>query len=69
MNTRIKKIFFLIKDNKVIICESNIKDLFNALPKELKGIRTYDYFYRNFNNSNYFQFEFNKDYYFQKIEY
>ena len=68
MDNRIKAIYLLIKNNKVLICESNLKDLFNQLPKELEGIRTYDY-YRNFKKSSYFQFEFNREYYFQKIEY
>jgi hypothetical protein len=69
MDNRIKTIYLLIKSNKVLICESNLKDLFNQLPKELEGIRTYDYYYRNFKKSSYFQFEFNREYYFQKIEY
>ena len=68
MDNRIKTIYLLIKSNKVLICESNLKDLFNQLPKELEGIRTYDYYYRNFKKSSYFQFEFNREYYFQKIE-
>ena len=69
MDNRIKTIYLLIKSNKVLICESNLKDLFNQLPKELEGIRTYDYYYRNFKKSSYFQLEFNREYYFQKIEY
>ena len=69
MDNRIKTIYLLIKSNKVLICESNLKDLFNQLPKELEGIRTYDYYYRNFKKSSYFKFEFNREYYFQKIEY
>jgi len=69
MNKGITTLFFLIKKDKVLICESNLKDLFNQLPKELEGIRTYDYYYRNFKKSSYFQFEFNREYYFQKIEY
>ncbi len=69
MDNRIKTIYLLIKNNKVLICESNLKDLFNQLPKELERIRTYDYYYRNFKKSSYFQFEFNREYYFQKIEY
>lgn len=69
MNERIKSLFFLIKDNSVVIAESNLKDLIKDLPQEISNIRTYDYFYRQFQNSNYFQFEFNKSYFFQKIEY
>ena len=69
MDNRIKTIYLLIKSNKVLICERNLKDLFNQLPKELEGIRTYDYYYRNFKKSSYFQLEFNREYYFQKIEY
>ena len=69
MDNRIKTIYLLIKSNKVLSCESNLKDLFNQLPKELEGIRTYDYYYSNFKKSSYFQFEFNREYYFQKIEY
>jgi hypothetical protein len=69
MDNRIKTIYLLIKSNKVLICESNLKDLFNQLPKVLEGIRTYDYYYRNFKKSSYFQLEFNREYYFQKIEY
>ncbi len=69
MDNRIKTIYLLIKSNKVLICESNLKDLFNQLTKVLEGIRTYDYYYRNFKKSSYFQLEFNREYYFQKIEY
>lgn len=69
MNYRINNIFLLIKNNKVVSCESNLKDLINLLPEEIKGIRSYDYFYRNFKKTNYFQFKFNKDFYFQKIDY
>ena len=69
MNERIKSLFFLVKDNSVVIAESNLKDLIKNLPKEISNIRTYDYFYRQFQNSSYFQFEFNKGYFFQKIEY
>lgn len=69
MNERIKSLFFLIKDNSVVIAESNLKDLIKDLPQEISNIRTYDYFYRKFQNGSYFQFEFNKSYFFQKIEY
>lgn len=69
MNSNITKLFFLIKDNNVLICDSNLKDLIKLLPGEIKDIRAYDYYYRQFTKSNYFQFEFNKSYFFQKIEY
>ncbi|KUY28042.1 hypothetical protein ATB96_19595 [Elizabethkingia ursingii] len=69
MDARIKSIYLIIKDNNVIACESNLKDLLSKLPDEINNIRGYDYFYRQFLNSNYFQFEFNRNYYFQKKEY
>ncbi len=69
MNQNIKSLFFCIKNNKVVACESNLKDLLEILPTEIKDIRNYSYFYRQFQSSNYFQFRYNKEYYFQKIEY
>lgn len=69
MTTSIRVLFFLIKENKVILCESNLKDFVKRLPDNLADIRTYDYFYRNFRKSNYFQFEFNREYFLQKVEY
>ena len=68
MDKRIKNIYLVIKNNKVLACESNLKDLLNTAPDALK-VRKYDYWYRKFNESNYFEFEYNKDYILQKIEY
>lgn len=69
MNKNVSALFYLIKDNQVVVCESNLKDFIELFPEEIKEIRTYNYFYRKFQNSNYFQFEFNKNYYLQKIDY
>lgn len=69
MNKRIENLFFLIRDNEVIACESNLKDLLQLLPVKIADIRSYDYFYRQFLNSNRFEFEFDKTYIFQKKEY
>lgn len=69
MNQNISKLFFLIKNNEVIKCDSNLKELISELPEEIKGKRSYDYFYRQFTKLNGFQFEFNDQYYFQKKEY
>lgn len=69
MNQNINSLFLLIKNNTVILCDSNLKELINSLPSEIRNIRAYDYFYRQFTKSNYFQFEFNQEYFFQKKEY
>lgn len=69
MDARIKSIYLLIKENKVIACESNLKDLMTKFPDDITNIRAYDYFYRQFQKSNFFQFEFNRNYFFQKKEY
>ncbi|OPB96857.1 hypothetical protein BAS10_07350 [Elizabethkingia meningoseptica] len=69
MNQNISKLFFVIKNNEIIGCDSNLKELISALPPEIRDIRSYDYYYRQFINTNYFQLEFNRDYYFQKKEY
>lgn len=69
MNQNVGKLFFVIKSNEVIGCDSNLKDLILALPAEIRDIRSYDYFYRQFTKSNSFQFEFNSAYHFQKKEY
>lgn len=69
MNDRIKNLFFLIKNNRVIVVESNLKDFISQLPENLQGIRTYDYYYRKFKLNKYFEFEFNKNYIFQKVDF
>lgn len=69
MNQNVSKLFFVIKNNEVIGCDSNLKELISALPAEIKEIRSYDYFYRQFTKSNNFAFEYNNAYYFQKKEY
>lgn len=69
MDSRIKKIYILIKDKKVLACDSNLKDFISRFPKNLEGIRQYDYFYKKFKESSYFEFEFNKDYIFQRIDF
>lgn len=69
MNSNISKLFFVIKNNEVIGCDSNLKDLISALPSEVRELRSYDYFYRQFTKSNSFQFEYNTAYFFQKKEY
>lgn len=69
MNVNIKTLYFILKKDKVVLCESNLKDFIACFPDNLKDIRGYDYYYRKFKKYDYFQTEFNKDYYFQKIEY
>jgi len=69
MNQNVGKLFFIIKNNEVIECDSNLKDLVSRLPSAIAGIRSYDYYYRQFTKSNSFQFEFNSEYHFQKKEY
>ena len=69
MNERIKTLFFLVKENRVVACDSNLKDFLKALPGELANKRGYDYFYRKFKDNDYFTFEFNENYFFQKLEY
>lgn len=69
MNKNIKQLFFLIKDNKVILVNSNSKVFISELPKEMEGIRSYDYYFRQFKKSHYFNFEFNKAYILQKLNF
>ena len=69
MTKNIKQLFFLIKGNEVLACESNLRDLISGFPEAIQGIRSYDYYHRQFAKSNYFQFEFNREYFFQKKEY
>ena len=69
MNERIKAIFLLIRENQVIAAESNLKELIENFPDEIRNLRSYDYFYRAFLDTNYFQFELNRNYFFQKKEY
>lgn len=69
MNQNVSKLFFVVKADEVIACDSNLKDLISALPSEIRDIRSYDYYYRQFTKSNAFRLEFNKAYYFQKKEY
>lgn len=67
MNVFVKSLFFLIKDDKVLVCDTNLKDFFNGLPDDIRGLRGYDYYYRRFKACDCFNFEFNKDYVFQKM--
>lgn len=69
MNKSIKQLYAVIKDNKILVCESNLKDLVNNLPAAISGIRVYDYYRRQFLKSDYFVLEFNREYIFQKIVY
>lgn len=69
MNANIKMLFFLIKNNKVLVCESNLTEFVTLLPDDIRELRSYDYFYREFQKSKHFQFKYNKEYTFQKIVY
>lgn len=69
MDSRIKKIYILIKENRVLACDSNIRDFILKFPDVIKDIRQYDYYYKKFKESKYFTFEFNKDYIFQRIDF
>lgn len=69
MDNRTKKIYILIKENKALAVETNLKDFVNVLPEHIAGIRQYHYYYKKFKESNYFIFEFNKDYIFQRVDF
>ena len=69
MNANIKMLFFLIKNNKVLVCESNLTEFVELLPNDIRELRSYDYFHREFQKSKCFQFKYNKEDTFQKIVY
>lgn len=69
MDSRIKKIYLLIKNDKVLVCESNLKDFISQFPPLIKDLRQYDYYYKKFKESNYFAFEYNKEFILQRIDF
>jgi len=52
-----------------LVCESNLTEFVTLLPDDIRELRSYDYFHREFQKSKCFQFKYNKDYTFQKIVY
>lgn len=72
MNNTITTLYFLVKDNAVLICENNVKDFWEQLPAPIAGVKSYDYFYRQFKAakpSKKFPLNYNKEYFLQKINY
>jgi hypothetical protein len=69
MNADVKNLYFLIRENKVLVCESNLKLWFDLIPEEIRKEKGYDYFYNKMKKTNYFIIPFNKLYRVQKIEY
>ncbi|MDR6548474.1 hypothetical protein J2810_004564 [Chryseobacterium rhizosphaerae] len=69
MHNAIKNIYILIKDNKAVVCESNLKDCFKQFPEVLTENKGYDYYYNKMRLINYFIIPFAKEYRLQKIEY
>ena len=67
MNAIIKNIYLLIKDNKVLVCENNVKEFYNRLPEKFKNYKSYDYYNREFKKSNYFPLEWDNEYLLQHI--
>lgn len=69
MNKQINNIYILIRDNKAIVCESNLKELFDQLPDDIKDVKAYLYYSRQMRETNYLNLPFNKAYFLQRVDY
>lgn len=69
MNAIIKNIYLLIKNDKVLICENNVKNFYDQLPEKFKSYKSYAYFNREFKKSNYFPLDWDNDYKLQRIDF
>lgn len=69
MNQNIKFLFFLIKESKVLACESNLKEFLSEIEK-FGYSRNYDAIYRRFKKNTYFDEKIGDEvYFFQKMEF
>ena len=69
MNAIIKNIYLLVKNDKFLICENNVKNFYDLLPDKIKTYKSYAYFNREFKKSNYFPLEWDNDYKLQRIDF
>ena len=65
----LKSLYVAIKDNRVILFETNLKKFWIAFNKVEPNCRNYDYFYREFKKSNMLQYLNKKEeiYFIQKL--
>ena len=69
MNSVIKNIYILLKDNKVLVCDNNVKNFYDKLPDKIKTYKSYAYFNREFKKSNYFPLAWDENYILQRIDF
>jgi hypothetical protein len=69
MNSIIKNIYILLKDNKVVVCDNNVKNFYDNLPIKIKSYKSYAYFNREFKKSAYFPLDWDNDYMLQRIDF
>ncbi len=55
MNKDVKYLYIVIKDNKVVCFDTNLKKFVEKF-MEVEEIRNYDYFYRKFKKEDYFEY-------------
>lgn len=69
MNKDVKYLYIVIKDNKVVCFDTNLKNFVEKFLLIEQEARNYDYFYRKFKKENIFEYKTstNKLYNFQKL--
>lgn len=69
MNKDVKYLYIVIKDNKVVCFDTNLKNFVEKFHLIEKEARNYDYFYRKFKKEDYFEYKTTtgKSYIMQKL--
>lgn len=68
MNQNISALYVAIKDNEVVVFESNLKEFVTLVNNQIEGSRNYQWFYREFGKRAHFPSVIGGDqYYFQKV--
>lgn len=68
MNQNITALYVAIKENEVVVFESNLKEFVTLVNNQIDGSRNYQWFYREFGKSARFSSVIGSEqYYFQKV--
>lgn len=68
MNKDVKYLYIVIKDNKVVCFDTNLKNFVEKFLLIEKEARNYDYFYRKFKREDSFEADIDdKKYFMQKL--
>lgn len=68
MNQNLSALYVAIKENEVVVFESNLKEFVALVNNKIEGSRNYQWFYREFTKSTHFSSVIGgEQYYFQKV--